>query len=81
MSTQNQLTFGQKAVGLTFNYGEGIINTQINSAKQMCADAIDLIIGIRDQEPRGEKAALCTIAYRALQSAQMDMVKAITWKD
>jgi hypothetical protein len=76
-----ELTFGQKAVGLTFNHGEGEIFTQVNQAKQTCADAIDQMKAIMDSEGRSERAALATIAYRKLQQAQMDMVKAITWKD
>lgn len=86
---QTALTFGQKAVGITFNHGEGEIHDHIQSAKQTCADAIDMMDTIRtrsngDDYPlgqSGERAALATIAIRKLQSAQMDMVKAITWKD
>ena len=75
------LTFGQKAVGLTFNHGEGEIHEQINSAKQTCANAIDQMNDFRNKTESGESKALATIAIRKLQSAQMDMVKAITWKD
>ena len=76
-----ELTFGQKAVGLTFNHGEGEIFEQVNQAKQTCADAIDQMKAIMDSEGRSERAALATIAYRKIQQAQMDMVKAITWRD
>lgn len=78
---EQELTFGQKAVGLTFNHGEGEIFEQVNQAKQTCANAIDQMHGIMVSEGRSERAALATIAYRKLQQAQMDMVKAITWKD
>lgn len=81
VTTTRDLTFGEKAVGLTFNHGQGEIFTQVNEAKEICATAIDLMKGIMDSEGRSERAALATIAYRKLQSAQMDMVKAITWKD
>ena len=80
-TTQTELTFGQKAVGLTFNHGEGEIFIAVNTAKQTCADAIDQMKAIMESEGRSERAALATIAYRKLQSAQMDMVKTITWKD
>jgi hypothetical protein len=80
-TTSQTLTFGQKAVGLTFNHGEGEIHQQVHQAKQTCADAIDQMKAIIDSEGRSERAALATIAYRKLQQAQMDMVKAITWKD
>lgn len=76
-----QLTFGQKAVGLTFNHGQGEIFLMVDEAKRTCAEAIDQMKSIMDSEGRSERAALATIAYRKLQSAQMDMVKAITWKD
>lgn len=78
---EQTLTYGQKAVGLTFNHGEGEIFTNINKAKQKCADAIDQMDALRCASDSGEYKALCTIAIRKLQSAQMDMVKAITWKD
>ncbi len=81
MSEEKNLTFGQKAVGLTFNHGEGDIFNAVDLAKRTCADAIDQMKAIMDSEGRSERAALATIAYRKLQSAQMDMVKAITWKD
>lgn len=81
MESNKTLTFGQKAVGLTFNHGEGEIFEQVNKAKQTCADAIDQMNDLREKAESGEYKALCTIAIRKLQSAQMDMVKAITWKD
>ena len=78
---KKSLTYGEKAVGLTFNHGDGEIFTQVNNAKQTCAKAIDQMNDLRTRAGNGEFAALCTIAIRKLQSAQMDMVKAITWKD
>ena len=77
------LTFGQKAVDLTFNHGEGEIHQQIQTAKQTCAEAIDQMNDLKNnaQPHQNEYKALCTIAIRKLQSAQMDMVNAITWKD
>lgn len=86
-----KLTFGQKAVGLTLNHGEGEIHELVHKAKQTCADAIDQMDEIIKRSGTGrdyplgdspsERVALATIAIRKLQSAQMDMVKAITWKD
>ena len=90
---ENLLSFGEKAVGLNFNPSEGEINEHVHSAKKTCADAIDMMNEIRARAaltegdglyplgPSEERKALCTIAIRKLQSAQMDMVKAITWKD
>lgn len=87
-----ELTFGEKAVGLAFNHGEGEIFDHVNSAKAICASAIDMMNVLRTRSnvveqndyPLGtssERAALATIAIRSLQAAQMAMVKAITWKD
>lgn len=75
------LTFGQKAVGLSFNHGEGEIFKQIQNAKLTCAEAIDQMNELRSMSESGEYKALSTISIRATQGAQMDMVKAITWKD
>ena len=91
MPEEKVLTFGEKAVGLTFNHAEGEIAEHVNSAKTKCAEAIDMMDEIRARSndtdtdyPLGaspERAALATIAIRSLQAAQMAMVKAITWKD
>lgn len=90
MGDEKKLSFGEKAVGLTFNHGEGQVHDHINSAKVICAGAIDMMdmirqrsspTGIYDLGPSGERIALATIAIRKLQDAQMAMVKAITWKD
>lgn len=75
------LTYGEKAVGLTFNHGEGPIFHQVSDAKNVCAKAIDQMNDLRELSASGEYKALSTIAIRKLQSAQMDMVKAITWRD
>lgn len=81
MENQRELTFGEKAVGLTFNHGEGDIFNQVNDAKITCAKAIDQMNELRNNSESGEYKALATIAIRKLQDAQMQMVKAITWKD
>lgn len=80
-TTNRELTYGEKAVGLTFNHGEGEIFTQVNEAKITCAKAIDQMNDLREKSQSGEYKALCTIAIRDLQKAQMMMVKAITWRD
>ncbi len=86
---EKELTYGQKAVGLNFNHAEGEVNILVHRAKQMCADAIDQMEDLRKRSngidyPLGnspERTILASIAIRKLQSAQMDMVKALTWKD
>lgn len=90
---ERELSFGEKAVGLTFNPAEGEIGDHVNSAKVLMGQAIDMMDTLRSRSkvpdgsndyPLGyseERAALATIAIRDLQKAQMMMVKAITWKD
>lgn len=88
---QRPMTYGEKAVGLTFNHAEGEVAEHVTTAKSKCAEAIDMMYILRDRSnnpetdyPLGsspERAALATIAIRSLQAAQMAMVKAITWKD
>lgn len=79
--THRELTFGQKAVGFTFNHGVGEIFHQVQEAKATLARAIDQMNNLRAIAGPGEYSALCTIAIRSLQASQMAAVKAITWKD
>lgn len=72
-----ELSFGEKAVGITFNPSG---DENVNKIKRLYAEIIDLCIEIRNDE-RSEKAALLTIAIRSAQTAQMAAVKGITWKD
>lgn len=78
---ERELSYGESRVGLTSNHGEGDIFYQVRTAKQTCANAIDQMNDLRAVSESDEYKELCTIAIRKLQSAQMDMVKAITWKD
>jgi hypothetical protein len=74
------LTFGQKAVGITFNPG-GM--PEVYEIKQLCADVIDKLDGYRNGallQDNGEKAAMFDTAIREIQSAQMWAVKAATWQ-
>ena len=90
MTDERELSYGEKAVGLTFNHAEGEVAEHVDSAKKTCAAAIDMMDTIRSRSDEGteyplgaspERKALATIAIRSLQAAQMAMVKAITWKD
>ena len=72
------LSFGEKAVGLTFNPGglEGVTHI-----KQQCADVIDLMDILRTSTENAEKKRLASNAITEMQTAQMWAVKALTWKD
>ena len=85
------MTFGEKAVGLTFNPGG---NEKVTQLKKLYAEVIDVMNEIREEnrneqsrlcsnevrgENRNEQSHLCSEAIREAQSAQMWAVKAITW--
>lgn len=76
------LTFGQKAVGLTFNPSG---DDAVAQCKQSLADAIDQMNDLRTAASgvtgSREQARLASIAITELQAAQMWAVKALTWKD
>lgn len=78
--TQRELSFGEKAVGLTFNPSG---DPSVQSVKELYANVIDLCNDIRNDsyDPGSEKGKLFELAIRAAQDAQMWAVKAITWKD
>lgn len=74
---QRSLTFGEKAVGLTFNPSQ---NPLVDSLKKEYAKVIDLLGNLRetaDADP--EVKRLCSIAITEAQGAQMWAVKAVTW--
>jgi hypothetical protein len=84
---RQQLTFGEKAVGLTFNPSGDPIVARI---KQLYAQIIDLCDDERKKVNAGritaaaqqhEAARLWSIAITEAQSAQMWAVKAATWRD
>lgn len=70
-------TFGQKAVGLTFNPSG---DPTVNLLKQKFAEIIDVLDALRAGE-RSERARLASVAITEAQGAQMWAVKAATWKD
>ena len=72
------LTFGQKAVGLTFNPSG---DDAITKCKQGFADEIDRMNDYRNTDIPAEAKRHASIAITELESAQMRAVKALTWKD
>lgn len=76
-SNEPILTFGEKAVGLTFNPSG---DEKVNKVKELYAEIIDLCSELRGDE-RNEKARLLSVAITEAQGAQMWAVKAVTWKD
>jgi len=70
-------TYGQKAVGLTFNPSG---DQQVQRIKELYATIIDLCNEARGGD-RSERARLFSVAITEAQTAQMWAVKALTWKN
>jgi hypothetical protein len=76
----DELTFGQKAVGLTFNPGN---NADVTKVKQLYADIIDELAGtdgikLGSNGETGLKGRILGRAVNDAIGAQMWAVKAIT---
>jgi hypothetical protein len=84
-NTERELTFGEKAVGLTFNPSG---DEKVNRAKRLMADALDLLKEVEAEKTDGGKAissweanVFRTNAFNKTVDAQMALVKYITWKE
>ena len=73
-----QLTYGEKAVGLSFNPSN---NVEVDKCKQIFFFFFDQLNDLRNETTSGEVKRLCSIAITEAQSAQMWAVKAITWTE
>lgn len=71
------MTFGEKAVGLTFNPSA---DPTVQAIKQKCAELIDEIHELRTNQPNSEIARMASIAITEIQTGQMWAVKAATWQ-
>lgn len=78
MEQTKELTYGQKAVGISFNVGG---NPDVDRCKQLFANVIDQLDALRKTSESSEVKRMCSIAITEAQTAQMWAVKAITWKD
>lgn len=82
--TERELTFGEKAVGLTFNPSG---DEKVNKAKRLMADALDLLKDAELEKTEygnemisWEANVFRTNAFNKIVDAQMSLVKYITWK-
>ena len=75
MSEERELTYGEKAVGLTFNPSQ---DPQVKEIKELYASLIDLLNDSRNSTENPESKRLYSIAITEAQSAQMWAVKAVT---
>ena len=78
MSAESELTFGEKAVGLTFNPGG---DPAVHECKRKFAEVIDHMNALRLNSDSAEVKRMASIAITEAQGAQMWAVKALTWRD
>lgn len=77
-NTEQKQTYGQKAVGISFNPSA---DSAVDRVKQQYANIIDGMNDLRNTTESPEVKRMCSIAITEAQTAQMWAVKAITWKD
>lgn len=81
MPEERKMTYGEKAVGLTFNPSN---NGDVQELKQAYARIIDHMDDFRKgyitRGDNPEMVRLCSIAITEAQTAQMWAVKAVTWR-
>jgi hypothetical protein len=74
----NELTYGEKVVGITFNPSS---NDAVEDCKREFAAVIDRMNVERLMSADPEVQRMAEIAITNAQTAQMWAVKAITWKN
>jgi hypothetical protein len=72
-----EMTFGEKAVGLTFNPSG---DETVQKLKELYAQIIDVCNDARTEAGPGEKGRLLSVAITEAQGAQMWAVKGVTFK-
>jgi hypothetical protein len=72
-----EMTYGEKAVGLTFNPSG---DEKVQEVKELYAKIIDICNELRVDAGQGEKGRLLSVAITEAQTAQMWAVKGITYK-
>jgi hypothetical protein len=76
-AVMTEMTYGERAVGLTFNPSR---NSSVDELKRAYAMIIDMCNIMRDGSSDPEVKRLCAIAITEAQGAQMWAVKAATWE-
>lgn len=72
-----EMTFGEKAVGLTFNPSN---DDAVANCKKEFAAVIDRMNDLRNSTDDLDIKRMAAVAITEAQTAQMWAVKAITWK-
>ena len=76
-TTTRDLTFGERAVGLTFNPSG---DPTVNELKKLSAALIDECHRQRETNPDAEIKRMYSVAITEAQTAQMWAVKGATWR-
>lgn len=77
MSDVREMTFGERAVGLTFNPSG---DDAVAKAKAGFAAVIDQMNDLRNTSDNADVKRMASVAITEAQTAQMWAVKAITWR-
>jgi len=80
MQPDRELTYGEQAVGLTFNPSNNDAVHQMKIAYAIIIDNLNDTRRLAVAAGDSEKARLCSVAITEAQTAQMWAIKAITWK-
>lgn len=72
-----ELTFGEKACGVTFNPGG---HPEVDAIKKSCAALVDQLNDARNATESGDKKRMYSHAITMIQDGQMWGVKAATWQ-
>lgn len=73
----SDLSFGQRAVGVTFNPSS---NPAVDACKQEFAAVIDRMHKLREESTDPAVKRMASVAITEAQTAQMWAVKAVTWR-
>lgn len=76
-ATARELTFGEKAVGVTFNPAK---NPNVDELKAKYASMIDSLNELRGMTKNNDIARMLSVAITETQSSCMWAVKAVTWQ-
>lgn len=77
MDDERTVTYGEKAVGISFNPSG---NSDVEGLKNTCATFINHCHSLRQDTEDPEVKRMLSIAITEAQTAQMWAVKAVTWK-
>lgn len=76
MSPDRELSFGEKACGVSFNPGG---HEKVTKIKEAFANIVDILNQYRNETEDGEVKRMLSVAITEAQTAQMWGVKAVTW--